>query len=436
MGLLRQSRLLLAATTFALLASAACSSPADDDHSAAAPEADLNESKALGMTDVTILYPLPKSMDFFDDLLGPSSEVDQGELLPADLFAEIAKIPAPAMIGADGKPTDPKKPLFADWADSFPLLRVVGIRLDPCFGETTNLGSSSCKNTIRLTAQFFLPRATAGNSARPDGRSAIHLFYEISRADFTELAKAMLELRKSTGLPLQKSLISSTNGVHPTLLAEGPRGPYATALKEIILKYAGERTLTQVAFAVQDRGAQANVYYGGNNTSDSRWVFGRFEYRGGKLQPLDIATMDYTGQQTVDSMPANANRKSVIVTPPSTVPDNFLQAFNMERESNGQLDPAKMEAARRAALAFQNPTKYTANSADCVSCHMAKQAAPNHPADELDYKSYTFRLDHTNDLVGPFRMFGYDSGANPIVSARVVNESAVVLDYLNKVVLK
>lgn len=33
-------------------------------------------------------------------------------------------------------------------------------------------------------------------------------------------------------------------------------------------------------------------------------------------------------------------------------------------------------------------------------------------------------------------MFGYDPSQNPIIAARVVNETAVVLDYLNKVVMR
>lgn len=440
--MLNAGRLLLAATTFAFLASAACSSPNDERDPIEESQSDLNETKALGMTDVTILYPVPKSTDFIDDMLGPSSELDQGELLPAELFAQIVDLPAPKMTAPDGTLVDPQKALFATWADSFSSLRVVGIRLDPCFGETSNLGASNCRNTIRLTAQFFQQRSVVGNNVILDGGSAIHLFYEITRQDFTALAKAMLALRKTTGLPLQKQLITTANGVHPTLATEGVRGPYANALKDIILKYAGERTLTQIAFCVQDRGVPSGQYYGNGGVADSRWVFGRFGYHNGTLSPLDIATLGYTGLQTVDSaQPAftptgTPKRDVVIVTPPSSVPDNFLQTFNRKQEANGQLDPAKLELARKAALNLQNPNKYTANTSDCVSCHMAKQAAPNHPADPLDFKSYTYRLDHTHDIFGPFRMFGYDGGNQPIVTARVVNETVVVLDYLNKVVMR
>ena len=122
---------------------AACTASTDDGTSAPEPARDdeLNESKALGMTDVTILYPQPDKWEQVDDMLGPSSEDAKGELLPGSLFAQIADLPSPKMIGRDGNEVDPGKKLFAQWADNFAYLRVVGIRLDPCFGETTNLGA-------------------------------------------------------------------------------------------------------------------------------------------------------------------------------------------------------------------------------------------------------------------------------------------------------
>lgn len=431
------ARVAVYSSTLAILAACSSGAPGSDDGAVQGTE-ELNEKKALGMTDVTILWPLPKTMDQFDDLLAPSSEGDQGELLPADLFAQLAPLPSPPMITFDGKPQDPKRALFADWADSFSLLRVVGVRLDPCFGQSQNMGASSCMNTVRLTAQFFQPRqAGSGNNANIDARGAIHLFYQVTRADFTALSKALLALRLQSGLPLQKGLIGSTNGVHPTMAAEGVRGPYATALKDLLLKYAGAQTLVQVAFCVEDRSPTPSGYYNQQQGQpDARWVFGRYEVKGGRIQPLPIASLDYTGLQTVDSTPSPQNRDAVVVTPASKVQDNFLQMFNRKTEANGQLDPAKMEAARVASIKLQNPLSYAASTADCASCHMAKQATPEHGADPNDFKSYTYRLDHTHDLVGPFRMFGYDAGQNPIVARRVVNETAVVLDYLNSVVLR
>src|SRR5262249_16461053 len=153
----------------------------DDDSSRADA---LNESKALGMTDLTILYPLPKNMDGFDDLLRPTSELDRGELLPAELFASLAEIAAPPMMDSHGRPVDPKKPLFANWANEFSRLRVVGVRFDPCFAQTANLNATNCENQIRLTAQFFQHGGNLGDEGVfPDPTVGIHLFYTITRAE-------------------------------------------------------------------------------------------------------------------------------------------------------------------------------------------------------------------------------------------------------------
>jgi hypothetical protein len=169
-------------------------------------------------------------------------------------------------------------------------------------------------------------------------------------------------------------------------------------------------------------------------------VFGGFEHRNGSLVPLNIASLgDYTGLQTLDSFPGQRGDKNfVTVSPAITVADNVLGAFNPVKQANGAFSFTDLEKGRGAARKLQNPNDYTAKSADCVSCHMAKQAliplANQGASSDLDFKSYTFRLDHSLDQLGPFRMFGWEQG-RPIISARVVNESANVLDFLNKNVL-
>lgn len=91
------------------------------------------------------------------------------------------------------------------------------------------------------------------------------------------------------------------------------------------------------------------------------------------------------------------------------------------------------------ARKLQNPNDYTTKNSDCASCHLAKQAlitnqqqrVPN----DLDFKSFTFRLDRTHESIGPFRMFGWEQG-RPVIAARMVNETANVLEFLNKNVMR
>src|SRR5687768_3070699 len=94
---------------------AACSVSNDASDTELGRDDELNENKALGMTDVTILYPMPEKWEFVDDMLGPTSEDAKGELLPAALFAKVADLPAPKMIGNDGNEVDPQKKLFEKW---------------------------------------------------------------------------------------------------------------------------------------------------------------------------------------------------------------------------------------------------------------------------------------------------------------------------------
>ena len=436
--------------TFLLLG--ACAAPSEDpeDTEVGRTVDALNERVHLGVSDVTILYPLPRRQEHFDSLLSPASERDRGELLSPAVFQQLLAVTAPPMMMADGStPVAPPQIQFARYRDRMSELRVVGIRLDPCFGEASNFGDASCVNMVRLTTQFFTP-----GDNRPDGGASLHLLYTVSRADFLAIARGMVELRNKAGLPLQRGFYTLDKdrvhptvetvdfGVHPTLAAEGLKGPYATALADLILKYVGEQTLSQIAFCIADRGPEVgrNNAYNQFALEDNRWVFGRFEVRGGQMYPIETPTLNSSGFQYIDTSPsATAARDVVVMNPPPRTPDNFLYNFNYSinrpNVSQPPLDNTRFAAGRASALNFLNPMRYTVRNSDCGSCHTADQAiSPTRRASAVDgaYRSPTYRLDHTATGGSPFRMFGYRSNGSTILSARVINETAVVLENINK----
>ncbi len=441
---------------FTFLALGACAAPSTDpeDLEVGRTVEALNERVHLGVSDVTILYPLPRRQEHFDSLLSPSAERDRGELLSPAIFQQLLEVTAPPMMIADGStPTAPPQMQFARYRDRMSELRVVGIRLDPCFGEASNFGNASCVNMVRLTTQFFTP-----GDNRPDGSASLHLLYTVLRTEFLAIARGMVELRNKAGLPLQKGFYTMDKdrvhptvetvdfGVHPTLAAEGLKGPYATALADLILKYVGEQNLSQIAFCIADRGPELarNPSYNTAALEDNRWVFGRFEVRGGQTYPIETPTLNTSGFQTIDTSPsATAARDVVVMNPPPRTPDNFLYNFNysINRPNVAQppLDNARFAAGRASALNFLNPMKYTVRNSDCGSCHTAEQAVSStRRASAVDgaYRSPTYRLDHTVTAGAPFRMFGYRSNGSTILSARVINETAVVLENLNKQMVK
>jgi hypothetical protein len=438
---------------------AACAAPSGDTEEVGQGADEIVEAKHLGMTDVTVLYPLPRTAEYYDDLMSPSSEGERGELFAPEVFEQLKAVKAPPMFGNDGTPTDPKAPLFATWADQFANLRVVGVRLDPCFGETVgaNMGAATCQNTIRLIAQFVDP----ANPTSVDSRVGIHLFYTITRLEFTTLLKGMLALRKQAKLPIQKGFIhlrgnataTLTNGfgVSPVLMNEGLRGVYATGLRDLLLTYAGAATLSQVAFCVQDRGGEPNraPYYGEANvmSQTNRWAFGRFDVRQGNIYAQNVATLNFAGVQVSDIEPTvdrtadgTPKRALLMVAPAPQTPETFFPGLN-----EPQANIIARDAASKVALNFLNPAKYTARNADCVTCHLADQATNQRSSSLFTqptaFKSNTWRLNHTPTNAGPFRMMGWVATGNSehpgsVMGSRVVNETAVVLDYVNKNLLK
>lgn len=426
----KTARLLVSAL---LLGASACGGI---DSETEASSSELGERKSLGMTDVTILYPLgqPEAMLPLT-LSGP-----QGALLPAPAAARLSDLDAP-----QDASRNVRYKLFASLgAPAVQRMRIVGVRLDPCFGYTGRVDSYNCRNTIRLIAQpLTIPGEAVsgcigGDGKRVDGRASLHLIYDVSRAVFVRLLENLRELRIRSGLPLQREL----NGAHPTLRSEGLAGPYATGLRELVLGVAGEKTLRGIAFSVQDRGqSEGCVAYddgaGVRRTDlEPRWVFGGFDYRSGALSTMRVGVAGYEGFQTFDL--GGSGRPRALATPSTDTLDRLLTYWNPPSSASPEDFLRRMDEGKRTATQLQNPTHTSALTTDCLSCHVAKQAHADVGRDPaFAYQSSRYALSNTDApgarsaVRGAFRMFGYTTNATPIISARVVHETASVLDDLN-----
>ena len=88
-----------------------------------------------------------------------------------------------------------------------------------------------------------------------------------------------------------------------------------------------------------DRGNPTFLKDNNGNVADSRWVFGRVSYTAGKIDPLDIATLNYTGLQTVDFgdlrlfVRPNPVPRSLVVFGASTA-ENDAAALERMRQSS------------------------------------------------------------------------------------------------------
>lgn len=350
-------------------------------------------TRAPGMTDLSILFPLPENAAGKDGLLGPDAAGAYGELLPLEFFTQV-----------------PDLSFFtADKAEAYASLRVVAARLDPCFPKME--AGSPCRAQVRLVFQPF--DATTGFTAID---AAVHVFYELPEDDFTTLLGA------TTGAQPAAAATGPLD-VHPTMKTEGLDGPAAATIRHAILARAGRERLSRITF--MQLGGQANV-----------WIFGGFEVASGVLTPIGIAG-SAVHEQTLENNalpdPLDFHGDAHPVIPPDDL-GALYESDVAKTMSEAQLFPL-YEAALRA----QNPAFHTAESTACATCHAANAAVKWVERNTaLGSMPTPARFVSTQDLTPPsslfdthsqtVRAFGYQD-RTAAVSQRTIAETALLVDH-------
>jgi len=372
----------------------------------------LNQAQAQswGMNEVSQLLPLP-SVSEFDSLLRTQDRGDQGELLPYSAFKLL--------------------PLLTDQADQENLylhnLKVIGIRFDPCFGE--GVSPTKCRHQIRLVWQ---PLVVVGNHVTTLD-TAIHTFHEFNDSEWlkllSDLRLIMNDARKLHGLGSDASL-----QVQPVVKAEGYYGKYWKALRELVLRYCGELNLIR-STAMTVRMSRLWTFMGIDRTATG-WAL------------IHIPTLDIERpvSQTFMLTPEGMQDLEEFAGGISYLPKSEAMWFRLASDSKRVKElqtQQELKSIVRRAIRLENPRMHNPGTADCVSCHMAQTVRlwgeKNFPAWnwQKDFGADRFsgtKRDLRNHSVNPFqtdrvRAFGY-FGDDPIISQRVIHETALVADAL------
>jgi hypothetical protein len=299
-------------------------------------------------------------------------------------------------------------------------LRVVALRLDPCFHLTTAAG---CQAQIRLVLQPLVSKD--GHLVARD--IAVHTFYALAADEFASIAKGVTQLKAS-------STTSSAGPlrVHPIIAAEGLSGSFASGISHIIQTYAGKSNLVRAAFSA-------------SNIKRDEWSF----------SAVDIAGQQATAHRILDSQATTQTFKNFAS---GDAPESSFSAgsFNPPIGTNNDvsifLDSANalgesvtnINSAYSALVHIQSPVRSDANSIACAPCHVASSMrgwADTHlsiaPAARADLFTSTRDLSlvstvakNTNNV----RAFGYFDD-QPAFSERTVNETAATLDAIERDVL-
>jgi hypothetical protein len=351
----------------------------------------------LDLNDVSWLLPLPAPADH-GLLLGLSAEGSKGPLLPRRHYDAL-----PGLVSTE------------DAAALFAKFRVVSVRIDPCFPKEA---TSGCIQQIRLVAQPLI--VDAFKTTTEDG--TIHLFYELTDADFVSARAALAELKRlaagaTDGKPLD---------VHPVMRAEGLAGPYATTLHALVTRLCGEQNLTRVAFMSLQQ-------------ADVAWRFGAFNVQNGALVADTIPRLTNLTQQGVQEF-GNTEFRSGQLQPAASGDDLVV----LLSESEMRLTDARtLGRAVTSALRIEHPARSNPKTVDCASCHVASRALRNAREQRMiDTSTHVDqyvgnprfdlrRLDGAGDDPRAMRAFGYFKDQSAL-SQRTINESAEVAEALSR----
>ncbi|MFS4459378.1 hypothetical protein [Bdellovibrio sp. HCB2-146] len=360
------------------------------------------------LNDVSYLMPMP-SVIGDDNLLGTAAPGKGGSLIP-DRIVKALPILAMGLSREEAAET----------------LRVVGVRIDPCFPLPT---PQSCQRQIRFVWQpLEIDRRT--QEVRTID-AALHTFYVLTDAEFSLLLKDIQAWKtkfevKTQGLPLN---------IHPAWAKQGDKSPSLTAFHEIIKKYAGSGSMTRLTIMVLRGNADM-------------WMFAGFDVKGDTVTNQFVPRLDRKAQTFINmAVPRDHFSGGGIQPAPSGEDTLNKLAF----ESIQMDEPNTEETIRkevRAAFRIENPKVFNPENMDCVSCHVAQPVKhwvlnkrPGLEVEKLwsadiyrnaryDMTNVTARISDTHRI----RAFGYfDDG--PAISQRVINESAEVADALNQYLL-
>jgi len=359
-----------------------------------------------GMNDATVVYPLPQGEAELNAMLAPQDAGREGPLLPQKFSQRLPAInqgESPAL--------------------TLRTLRVVAVRFDPCFRD-----GGECHAQVRFVwqpigAAVYGSGSIGGLEAKD---AAVHSFHTLSPAAFRQLmAEYDLLSRGGAGVrddqPLQ---------VHPVLRRQGLDGRFAQGLKRLLLKYCGESNLWRVTTMSTLVGAD-------------KWEFRGFNLVDGK--PVDIVIPRTSGANTQSyfmSLLTEHDYTNGKLGPAPVGTDNLNR---MLRDSRTLVihDADTLQNLAESVVRIENPDIHSPESMDCVTCH-ASQVAGTLLFDKLPrlagdpqivsqaYRNSPLLRDLPGNPSRPrvFRALGYFEKF-PVLSRRVVNETAAVVERLN-----
>ncbi len=350
-----------------------------------------SEPHALGMNDVTILLPLP------DDPTAPvlSGIFDHGNMVDPAWFDGM-------VFTRRDLGSKLQDPIYFN-AKSF---HIVAVRVDLCDRSVIGPCPAGVDGRLRLVAQPIYA-SDAGPAALDVG---VHLFYPIPAA---ELSGVVDELRAIAAIrPVPDGALA--------VIAHDPE--YLDRLRALVLRYATATNLVRFTANGQKDQSVGNSWLfrqldrtpDGHSYTEALIPNAQAYQQEALLQSGDIT---YVSEQLTD------------------VPAGFQYAVAGLAFRDGTAE--QRAGAIDAIAAMENPTLHDTVDSQCLGCHVGSYIGPYRAGEAgIDLAaSASWYVSPTHDLTVPpsdpthLRGLGY-FGTTPVISQRVANETANVLDEI------
>lgn len=377
---------MLRVSAVACLVLVGCGAPGRPDAGAAEPDGGTGyvpiEKRALGLNDVTFLLPLGL------DGGRPSPFPAADTMIPRVLFDRLTTTPGDVL-------TDLSR------------MRLVAIRFDLCDRSMPTPCEPNADGVLRLVHQPVFSDGTTEDIA-------LHSFFPIPRAEVPEAVDTLRALARLQDVPRGSALKVNTAldvNVEFTEKLTGLVRRYVTTSRMFRLTLFGQLT----------------------NRAALIWVFRGLQKQGPAFVRIEIPDV-----QEVDQVTLLAASNEFRTTPQADEPTGFTRAMSVM--DFGQAAPTQQRAALEAMAAIDNPLLNTADTIQCVTCHVtttvmadrANVAGVQVSSLTSRYTAPGFDLSPLGDSAVRFRTLralGY-LGRSPIVAQRTVNETANVLNEL------
>ncbi|HKO93997.1 MAG TPA: hypothetical protein VJU61_22740, partial [Polyangiaceae bacterium] len=383
----------------------------------AAPEGegDAGPYWPLGMNDVTFLTPRPGS-DGKAVLLYAGDSADDGSPLLSRALYERVAVTNTCYGPNDAGVCDPAT-LGVLPSEFYEELHLVALRFDLCDRKLPGPCKPGEDGRLRVVFQPHFGSGTFFDAG-------LHAFYVIPRAQLASAIGALRTLARIQAEPVSAPLKPSP------ALADSAKPEYTAKLRAFVRAYAGEARLERLTVNAQPA------------TDSVRWILRGIE-RGPNGKFRDLAILDSIGttQFVLLSGPSSGG-PGFAVSPASDKPVGLARA--LANRDFSAAPEADKKAALEALLFVENPLSSGSDSVTCIACHASTVLfAALAPASGVDSASLRDRYSTSYNVSidagalannsRTLRGLGYTVfSSEPLISTRVVNETAQVLSEIEQ----